>query len=89
MPLTDLEIRRSKPREKPYTLSDCNGLSLLIEPNGSKGWRFRYRFDGKPKMLSLGSRQTVYDWVAKGEVVMSGNKIDAAATESRKKVCKS
>ncbi|MCU6329925.1 hypothetical protein KSU19_19930 [Enterobacter quasiroggenkampii] len=31
------------------------------------------------------SRQTVYDWVAKGEVLMSGNKIDAAATESRKK----
>ncbi|CAH3255734.1 Prophage integrase IntS [Citrobacter freundii] len=55
MPLTDLEIRRSKPREKSYTLNDGNGLSLLIEPNGSKGWRFRYRFDGKPKMLSLGT----------------------------------
>lgn len=55
MPLTDLEIRRSKPLDKPYTLNDGNGLSLLIEPNGSKGWRFRYRFDGKPKMLSLGT----------------------------------
>lgn len=55
MPLTDLEIRRSKPREKPYTLNDGNGLSLLVESNGSKGWRFRYRFDGKPKMLSLGT----------------------------------
>ncbi|MDU9125085.1 tyrosine-type recombinase/integrase [Klebsiella aerogenes] len=59
MPLTDLEIRRSKPREKPYTLSDGNGLSLLVEPNGSKGWRFRYRFDGKPKMLSLGTYPTI------------------------------
>ena len=29
------------------------------------------------------SRQTVYDWVAKGEVVMSGNKIDVEATERR------
>ncbi|HHQ2474934.1 TPA: tyrosine-type recombinase/integrase [Klebsiella pneumoniae] len=55
MPLTDLEIRRSKPLDKPYTLNDGSGLSLLIEPNGSKGWRFRYRFDGKPKMLSLGT----------------------------------
>lgn len=27
------------------------------------------------------SRQTVYDWVAKGEVVLSGNKIDVEATE--------
>ena len=55
MPHTDLELRRSKPQEKPYTLSDGGGLSILIEPNGSKGWRFRYRFDGKPKMLSLGT----------------------------------
>ncbi|SAZ56794.1 Integrase [Enterobacter kobei] len=37
MPLTDLEIRRSKPREKSYTLNDGNGLSLLIEPNGEGG----------------------------------------------------
>ncbi|MDN0124783.1 MULTISPECIES: tyrosine-type recombinase/integrase [Yersinia] len=59
MPLTDLELRRSKPKEKPYTLSDGHGLSILIEPNGSKGWRFRYRFDGKPKMLSLGTYPTV------------------------------
>ncbi|MHA1092227.1 helix-turn-helix transcriptional regulator [Enterobacter ludwigii] len=29
------------------------------------------------------SRQTVYDWVAKGEVVMSGSKIDVEATERR------
>ncbi|EPK4721978.1 tyrosine-type recombinase/integrase [Klebsiella oxytoca] len=55
MPLTDLEIRRAKPAEKTYTKADCNGLSLQIEPNGSKGWRFRYRFEGKAKMLSLGT----------------------------------
>ncbi|ELP0293573.1 hypothetical protein RZL42_001239 [Klebsiella michiganensis] len=29
------------------------------------------------------SRQTVYDWVAKGEVVLSGNKIDVEGTESK------
>ena len=55
MPLTDLEIRRAKPSEKAYTKADGNGLSLQIEPNGSKGWRFRYRFEGKAKMLSLGT----------------------------------
>jgi integrase len=55
MSLTDLEIRRAKPAEKTYTKSDGNGLSLQIEPNGSKGWRFRYRFEGKAKMLSLGT----------------------------------
>lgn len=59
MPLTDLEIRRAKPEAKPYTKNDGNGLSLLVEPNGSKGWRYRYRFDGKAKMLSLGTYPTV------------------------------
>lgn len=29
------------------------------------------------------SRQTVYDWIEKGEVVMSGKKIDVEATERR------
>lgn len=54
MHLNDLQIRRAKADEKPYTLSDGQGLSLLIEPNGSKSWRFRYRFAGKPKMISFG-----------------------------------
>ncbi|ASO09252.1 DUF4102 domain-containing protein [Salmonella enterica subsp. diarizonae] len=59
MLLTDLAIRRSKPKEKPYTLNDGNGLSLLIEPNGSKGWRLRYRFSGKAKLMSLGTYPNV------------------------------
>ncbi len=55
MKLTDVAIKRSKPEAKAYTLSDGNGLWLLIEPNGSRGWRLRYRFEGKQKMLSLGT----------------------------------
>lgn len=50
MPLNDMHIRRAKPEDKSYTLGDGQGLSLLIEPNGSKSWRFRYRYAGKPKM---------------------------------------
>lgn len=42
-----MQIRRAKPEAKTYTLGDGQGLSLLIEPNGSKSWRFRYRFAGK------------------------------------------
>jgi hypothetical protein len=36
MPLNDMQIRRAKPEAKAYTLGDGQGLSLLIEPNGSK-----------------------------------------------------
>ena len=54
MPLSDIQIKRAKPAEKPFTLNDGNGLSLLVETSGAKGWRFRYRFAGKPKMISFG-----------------------------------
>jgi integrase len=59
MPLNDMQIRRAKPEAKTYTLGDGQGLSLLIEPNGSKSWRFRYRYAGKPKMISLGVYPTI------------------------------
>ncbi|WP_159281979.1 tyrosine-type recombinase/integrase [Rahnella variigena] len=59
MPLSDIQIKRAKPAEKPFTLNDGNGLSLLVETSGGKGWRFRYRFAGKPKMISFGVYPTV------------------------------
>ncbi len=59
MPLNDMQIRRAKPEDKPYTLGYGQGLSLLIEPNGSKCWRFRYRFAGKAKMISLDVYPTI------------------------------
>ena len=54
MALTDVRIRNTKPREKPYKLSDGQGLFLLISPNGKKWWRVKYRLGGKEKSLSLG-----------------------------------
>lgn len=47
-------IESAKPEEKPYSIAIGEGLILLINPNGSKWWRFRYRHLGKAKMLSLG-----------------------------------
>jgi len=36
MALTDTEIRRSKPGDKPYKLSDGGGLHLMVTPSGGK-----------------------------------------------------
>jgi integrase len=55
MKLTDPIIKAAKPKTKPYKLSDGDGLVLSIQPNGSKWWRFRYRYNGKEKMLSIGT----------------------------------
>lgn len=54
MPLTDTAIRNARPREKTYKLGDGDGLVLLVNPNGSKWWRLRYRIGGREKMLSFG-----------------------------------
>lgn len=54
MPLTDLAIRSAKPKVKPYKLADERGLFLLVHPNGGRYWRFKYRFDGKEKLLAFG-----------------------------------
>lgn len=59
MPLTDAAIRNAKPGEKPVKLSDGAGLFLLITPKDQRWWRLRYRFDGKEKMLSLGTYPAV------------------------------
>ena len=44
----------SKPTLRVYRLSDGGGLALEISPSGSKRWRYRYRFDGKPNTVSCG-----------------------------------
>lgn len=54
MPLTDLKIKNLKPKEKAYKTADFDGLFVLVNPNGSKLFRFKYRFNGKEKLLSFG-----------------------------------
>ncbi|PIR01265.1 MAG: integrase [Nitrospinae bacterium CG11_big_fil_rev_8_21_14_0_20_45_15] len=54
MPLTNTEIRNAKPETKARKLFDERGLFLLVTPKGGKWWRFKYRFEGKEKQLSLG-----------------------------------
>lgn len=55
MPLTDTAIRTAKPTEKPYKLADEKGLFILVNPNGSKWWRLKFRIAGKEKLLSFGT----------------------------------
>lgn len=58
--LTATAVKNAKPDEKPYKLSDGNSLFLIVnpasvkKPEGSKLWRFNYRYNGKQKQLALG-----------------------------------
>lgn len=54
MPLNDSAIKAAKPADKPKKLFDERGLFLLLNPNGAKLWRVKYRFAGKDQLLGLG-----------------------------------
>ena len=54
MKLTARQVDTSKAKDKPYKLSDGGGLYLLVNSNGSRYWRLKYRIAGKEKLLALG-----------------------------------
>jgi len=55
MPLSHAAVQQAKPAGKSRRLYDTGGLCLQISPSGARLWRFKYRFGGKAKMLSLGT----------------------------------
>lgn len=55
MPLSDVQIRKAQPSDKPHRLYDERGLYLEVSPKGGKWWRLKYRFVGKEKLLSMGT----------------------------------
>ena len=59
MPLTDTSIRAANQSEKQQKLFDGSGLFLLVFSNGSKVWRFKYHFQGREKLISLGAYPVV------------------------------
>ena len=52
--LTDIKVRKAKPKAKVFTLTDQFGLKLEVRKTGKKFWRFRYSFNKQEKIISLG-----------------------------------
>lgn len=50
-----VRFRLQNPGDKAYKLADGGGLYLMVNTNGSKYWRMKYRFAGKEKKLSFGT----------------------------------
>lgn len=55
VPLSDMQVVKVKPKSRQVTLFDGGGLFLLVTPSGGKLWRLKYRFEGKEKLLALGT----------------------------------
>ena len=55
MKLTEALIKTASFFAKPYKLNDGDGLYLLVNPTGSRLWRFKYRIERREKLLALGA----------------------------------
>ncbi|MBU2340166.1 MAG: integrase arm-type DNA-binding domain-containing protein, partial [Alphaproteobacteria bacterium] len=53
--LTDKAVRAADVRGKAYKLTDSRGLHLHVSAKGHKSWRYKYRFDKKEQLLTLGA----------------------------------
>jgi len=54
MALTDTAIKKLKADGKQIKVSDERGLFLLVKPSGAKLWHWKYRYQGKEKLMALG-----------------------------------
>ena len=44
----------SPAKQKAYKVYDDRGLYMVVNPNGSRWWRFKYKYGGKERGISLG-----------------------------------
>lgn len=65
--LNDAAVRNAKPAAKPYKLTDGGGLFLLVQPNGARLWRFKFRLGGKEGLHSIGAYPDVNLAAARNE----------------------
>lgn len=54
-----LNEREPNKQASPAKVFDGEGLIMIHKPHGSTGWRFKYRFEGTEKQISLGPYPTV------------------------------
>jgi hypothetical protein len=55
MALSDTALRKAKPADKPYRMSDQDSLYAIVQPTGAIWWRMDYRINGVRKTKSMGT----------------------------------
>jgi Arm DNA-binding domain/Phage integrase central domain len=87
--LTDIAVRQAKPSSCSYKRSDGEGLYLLVKPNGTKCWRYDFRYAGKRKTLSIGTYPVITLRVARQALLdakrLLASNIDPAQEKQRKR----
>lgn len=80
MPLTDIQCKNAQPKDKQYKLTDGGGLSLLVHPNGSKYWVWRFKEDGHDRTKSIGIYPAVGVRAARTQVAKLKMEMDLQKT---------
>jgi integrase len=84
-PLTDTLIKEAKPKDRAYKLFDERGLYLLVSPNGTRAWRFKYRFAGKEQGISFGLYPDVSLKIARDKRDAARKEVSAGINPSAKR----
>jgi integrase len=53
-PLTDIQVKNAKAKDKDYRLSDGGSMYLLVATDGAKYWRMDYRINERRNTLAFG-----------------------------------
>lgn len=85
MMLTNTAVKNAKPKQKPYKLTDGDGLYLLVKPNGGKYWRFKYMYLKKEKLLAFGTYPEVSLQEAREKRMATRKLLASGADPSRKR----
>ncbi|GAA4012529.1 integrase arm-type DNA-binding domain-containing protein [Actimicrobium antarcticum] len=85
IPLTDIQPRTAKPKEKPYKPGDGGGLYLLVNPDGSKYWRMSCRFEGIERLLWFGKYPDVSLKDARNKRIAARDKMDNGIYQAQAK----
>ncbi len=83
MALTDKALKAFKPKDKKYKKSDEKGLYILVHPNGSRYFRFKYYRDGKEKHLAVG----VYPEISLAQARKKVLELREKATQGKYRPC--
>jgi len=59
--LTEISVRKAKPRSAAYLIWDTHqrGLALQVQPTGAKAWKVIYSRHGRPRWLTLSAANAV------------------------------
>jgi integrase len=86
--LSDAKIRALQPREKPYRVTDGNGLTLRVAPTGVLSWQMHFTWESRRQILSFGLYPDVPLKRAR-EKLMAARVMLADGKDPRETLCRS